>query len=71
MRQARKRVSGDIKTGRIQEAMQRYCLGRDTTKKLAAEAGAVIKIGRSWLCDFDRMDQYMEERRIANADQGK
>lgn len=58
----REPVSGEIKTGRIQEAMARYCLGRDTTKRIAAEAGAVIKIGKAWLCDFDKMDAYMESK---------
>ena len=57
----RTRQSGEgIRTGRIQEAMQRYCLGRETMRKTAAAAGATIKIGKAVLYDFQKIDRYME-----------
>ena len=49
------------KTGRIQEAMKRYGLGRDTLKKVAARSGASIKIGKAYLINFDILDRYMDE----------
>lgn len=56
----RERRSGqEIRTGRIQEAMARYCLGRDTMKRTADAAGATIRIGKAVLYDFSKLDQYM------------
>ena len=59
---ARERVQTEQKTGRIDEAMQRYGLGRDLTKKTADAAGAIIKIGRTTLINYTVMDQYMDEQ---------
>ena len=57
----RERQTGqEIRTGRIQEAMARYCLGKDTMKRTAAAAGATIRIGKAVLYDFRKLDQYME-----------
>ena len=43
------------------EAQRRYGLGRETMKKAALQAGAVIRIGRAWLVNFSVMDQYMDQ----------
>lgn len=59
---ARERVRPEQKTGRIDEAMQRYGLGRDLTKKTADAAGAIIKIGRTTLINYTVMDQYMDQK---------
>ena len=51
-----------IKTGRIDAAMRRYDLGRDSMRRLAKMAEAEIKIGRAYLINFDRVDAFLEER---------
>ena len=56
----RKQVEVDVKTGRIKEAMSRYCMGRDKTRSVAKDAGAVIKVGKVCLYDFAKMDRYLE-----------
>lgn len=56
----RERVETEIKTGRVPEAMKRYGLGRNAVRDAAVAAGAVIKLGRSYLINFDRMDAYMD-----------
>lgn len=50
----------EVKTGRINDAMRRYGLGRDSMKQLARAAAAEIKIGRTYLVNFDRVDKYLE-----------
>ena len=67
MNRQRERVVPEVRTGRIDEAMARYCLGRDKMRKLAKEAGAVIKVGKVCLYDFQTMDAYMDTLRIETA----
>lgn len=58
---ARSRQTGqEVRTGRIQEAMARYSLGKETMRRTAAAAGAMIKIGNVCLYDFQKIDRYME-----------
>ena len=59
MRKAKERINPEVRTGRIQEAQKRYSLGRDTVRSVAKECGAVIKIGKICLYDFQRMDEYL------------
>ena len=49
-----------MKTGRIDDAMQRYGVGRQTIRKVAKEAKAEIKIGRSYLVNFEKLDAYFD-----------
>ena len=49
------------RTGTLEHACQRYDLGKNTMRKVAEKAGAVIKIGRCYRVNFDRVDRYMEE----------
>ena len=59
---ARVRHTGqEIRTGRLQEAMARYSLGKETMRRTAVEAGAVIKLGRVCLYDFEKLDQFMKD----------
>lgn len=48
------------KTGRIEQACARYGLGRNTMRNVAEQAGAVIKIGKCYLIDFQKVDAYMD-----------
>lgn len=49
-----------IKTGRIDEACARYGLGRNTMRRVAADAGAVIRIGTCVLFNFTKLDAYFD-----------
>ena len=44
----------DARTGRIEQACARYGVGRNTMRKIAEESGAVIKIGRNYLINFQK-----------------
>lgn len=48
------------KTGRIEQACARYGVGRNTMRQIAEQAGAVIRIGRNYLIDFQRVDKYLD-----------
>lgn len=47
-----------LRTGRIKDAMARYSLGRETIRNVAKEAGAIIRVGKVCLYDFERLDRY-------------
>lgn len=61
MNKPTERSTPDIKTGRIRQAMARYSLGRNTVRSLAQDAGAVVKVGRVCLYDFEKMDAYIDD----------
>ena len=48
----------DAKSGRLPAACQRYGLGRSSLRMEAEKAGAIIKVGRSILVDYELMDKY-------------
>lgn len=48
------------KSGGIDEACLRYGLGRPSMRKVAEDAGAVIRIGRRYLVNFTKVDKYMD-----------
>lgn len=48
------------KCGRIDDAMRRYGVGRDTMRQLAKAAAAEIRIGRTYLVNYDRVDKYLD-----------
>lgn len=48
--------------GRIDDACRRYSLGRNSMRRVASEAEAVVHVGRSCLISFARVDAYMESR---------
>lgn len=50
----------DVKTGRIEQACQRYGVGRNTMRQIAKDADAVVRIGRNYLIDFPKVDEYMD-----------
>lgn len=50
----------DARTGRIEQACARYGVGRNTMRQIAEQAGAVIKIGRNYLINFQKVDAYMD-----------
>lgn len=54
------RVSPEVKTGRIEQACERYGIGKTSMRQIAADAGAEIKIGKSYLINFTKVDAYMD-----------
>lgn len=51
--------TAEVKTGGIDEACVRYSLGKASMRKVAEDAGAVIRIGKRYLINFVKVDQYM------------
>lgn len=60
MREAIRQIP-EVKTGKIEQACVRYGLGKNTMRKVAAEAGAEIKIGKCYLINFAKVDAYMDK----------
>lgn len=54
--------SSDIeqKSGTLEQAGMRYGFGRNSMRKIAENAGAVIKIGKSVRVNFTILDKYMD-----------
>lgn len=50
----------EVKTGRIEQACARYGVGRNTMRNIAEQAGAVRRIGRNYLIDFQVVDKYLD-----------
>lgn len=48
------------KSGTLEQAGMRYGFGRNTMRKIAEEAGAVIKIGKCVRVNFTVMDKYID-----------
>ena len=49
----------EVKTGGIDEACARYGLGKASMRRVAEDAGAVIRIGKRYLINFVIVDRYM------------
>lgn len=54
------RMESEVRTGKIEQACMRYGLGKNTMRKVADEAGAVVRIGKCYLINFSKMDKYMD-----------
>ena len=63
MKSRKERNAANVKLGRIENACGRYSLGRTTLRKLAEQAGAVVRIGSCYLIDFTVMDAYFDRIR--------
>ena len=50
----------EMRTGKIEQACMRYGLGRNTMRKVAEEAEAVIRVGKCYLVNFSKVDAYMD-----------
>ena len=49
-----------MKSAPIPEACQRYGVGRDTMRKIAEDANAIIRIGKCVLVNYTKVDTYMD-----------
>ncbi len=48
------------KSGTLEQAGMRYGFGRNRIRDIAADAGAIIKIGKSVRVNFTIMDNYLD-----------
>lgn len=55
-----KREMPGLKTIKIEPACMRYGVGKNTMRRIAEEAGAVVRIGKSYLINVDKVDSYMD-----------
>ena len=55
-----KREVPQVKTIKIEPACMRYGVGRNTMRKIAEDAGAVVRIGKSYLINVSKVDRYMD-----------
>lgn len=55
-----KATSKEAFSGGMAEAQGRYGYGQATIRKIAEDAGAVIRIGRTVRYNFSKMDRYLE-----------
>ena len=51
---------GTVKTIGLPEACTRYGLGKHSMRKVAEDAGAVVRIGKRYLVNIQRVDLYMD-----------
>lgn len=54
------RISPEIKTGRLEQACIRYSIGHNAMRQVAEDAGAVVRIGKSYLINFAKVDEYLD-----------
>lgn len=54
------RMESEARTGRIEQACLRYGVGKNTMRKVAEDAQAVIRIGKSYLINYSKVDAYMD-----------
>ena len=60
MRALAKNNDIEQKSGTLEQAGMRYGFGRNSMRKLAEDAGAIIKIGKSVRVNFTIFDKYMD-----------
>lgn len=60
MRALAKNNDIEQKSGTLEQADMRYGFGRNSMRKIAEDAGAIIKIGKSVRVNFTILDKYMD-----------
>lgn len=53
-------MNSEVKAGKLEQACIRYGVGKNTMRKIADEANAVIRIGKCYLINFTIVDEYMD-----------
>ena len=49
-----------MKCGRIDDGCKRYGFGRTTMRRVGEDAGAIIRLGKSVLYNFTKIDKYLD-----------
>ena len=52
--------SSEVKSGRLEQACARYGLVKHSMRNVAESAGAVIRVGRSYLINYTLVDTYLD-----------
>lgn len=60
MKALMKNTDIEQKTGTLEQTGMRYGFGRNSMRKIAEDAGAIIKIGKSVRVNFTIMDKYLD-----------
>ncbi len=60
MRSLIKNNNIEQKSGTLEQAGIRYGFGRNSMRKIAKDAGAIIKIGKSVRVNFTILDKYLD-----------
>lgn len=60
MRTLTKNADVEQRVGTLEQAGLRYGFGRNSMRKIASEAGAVIKIGKCVRVNFAILDEYLD-----------
>lgn len=60
MRALAKNNDIEQKSGTLEQAGMRYGFGRNSMRKIAEDAGAIIKIGKSVRVNFTILDKHMD-----------
>ena len=60
MKALTKNTDIEQKAGTLEQAGMRYGFGRNSMRKIAEDAGAIIKIGKSVRVNFTSMDKYLD-----------
>lgn len=60
MRALTKNSDIEQKSGTLEQAGMRYGFGRNSMRKIAEDAKAIIKIGKSIRVNFTILDKYMD-----------
>lgn len=60
MKALNKNNNTEQKSGTLEQAGMRYGFGRNTMRRIAEEAGAIIKIGKCVRVNFTVMDKYID-----------
>ena len=60
MRALTKNNDIEQKSGTLEQAGMRYGFGRNSMRKIAEDAGAIIKIGKCVRVNFSIMDKYLD-----------
>lgn len=60
MRALAKNNDIEQKSGTLEQAGMRYGFGRNSMRKIAEDAGAIIKIGKSVRVNFTILDKYLD-----------
>lgn len=54
------RYEPEAKTGKLEQACLRYGLGKNSMRRVAEEAAAVIRVGKCYLINYTKVDAYMD-----------
>lgn len=60
VKETMKREMPQMKTVKIEPACIRYGVGKNTMRKIAKDAEAVVRVGKNYLINVDKVDKYMD-----------